>query len=140
MAEGWACYATGLMGETGFLTPLEEYAEQRSRMRMCARAVVDIRLHQGRFNMDEAAKYYQTHAGMGAEAAAGEAVKNSMFPGGAVMYLMGNDHIRQLRSEMAERQGNDFSLREFHDEFLSYGSIPVTLISADMKRKIQNAE
>ena len=56
------------------------------------------------------------------------------------MYLMGNDAIKQLRKEIAEQQGNRFSLREFHDRFLSYGSIPVSLIAADMKRMAENAE
>jgi len=140
MAEGWACYATGLMSEAGFLTPLEHYSEYRSRMRMCARAIVDLRLHQGQYTLSQAVSFYERQAGMNHNAAHGEAIKNSMFPGGAVMYLMGNDHIKQLKSDMAELQGNRFNLREFHDRFLSYGSIPVTLISADMKRMAENAE
>ena len=41
MAEGWACYATGLMDEFGFLTPLEHYAQIHARLRMAARAIVD---------------------------------------------------------------------------------------------------
>ena len=140
MAEGWACYATDLMNEFGVLTPLEQYAERGSRVRMCARAVVDVRLHQGRFSLDQAAAYYEQHAGMGREAASREAVKNSMVPGAALIYLMGTDGIHKLRKERASRQGNDFTLRTFHDEFLSYGSIPVSLISADMKRKRDHAQ
>jgi len=66
-------------------------------------------------------------------AARTEAVKNSMFPGAAMMYLIGQDLIRDLRNEMALREGNAFSLRRFHDRFLSYGSIPVTLIAAQMR-------
>ena len=54
MAEGWACYATDLVGEAGGLTPLEAYAELHSRVRMCARAVVDVELHRGRMSTDEA--------------------------------------------------------------------------------------
>ncbi len=135
MAEGWACYATDLMSEMGFLSPLEHFAEKQSRIRMCARAIVDVRLHQGRFTLEQAADYYEQHAGMAREAAMGEAVKNSMFPGAAVMYVTGTDAIHNLRTEMSSRQGNRFTLRQFHDEFLSYGSIPVSLISADMKAK-----
>ena len=135
MAEGWACYATDLMNEFGMLTPLEQYAERGSRVRMCVRAV-----HQGRFSLDQAAAYYEQHAGMGREAASREAVKNSMFPGAALIYLMGTDGIHKLRKELASRQGNDFTLRTFHDEFLSYGSIPVSLISAEMKRKRDHAQ
>ena len=42
MAEGWACYACDLMEEIGFLTPLESVAQQHTRVRLLARAVVDI--------------------------------------------------------------------------------------------------
>ena len=46
MAEGWACYATDLMDEIGFLTPEESLAQQHTRARLLARAVVDIGLHE----------------------------------------------------------------------------------------------
>ncbi len=133
MAEGWACYATDLVSEAGGLTELEAYAEVHSRVRMCARAVVDVRLHRGELSMAEAEEYYRARAGMGGGAARREVVKNSMFPGGAVMYLLGTDAIHRLRKDMARLQGNDFELRAFHDAFLSYGSVPVRLIADDMK-------
>ena len=132
MAEGWACYATDLMADAGLLTPLERFAEEAGRARMCARAVVDVRLHQGRFTLEEAVTFYQEAAGMPPEAAHGEAVKNSMFPGAAVIYLMGRDTIHHLRDEVMAIQGSNFSMKAFHDRFLSYGSIPVTLIAKDM--------
>ncbi|MGE0040938.1 MAG: DUF885 family protein [Vicinamibacterales bacterium] len=134
MAEGWACYATDLVAEFGGLTPLEAYAERHGRIRMAARAVVDIQLHRGRMTLDEAAAYYVSRAGMSEAAARGEAVKNSMFPGGAVMYLLGTDTIHELRREMAAIEGAAFDLRRFHDTFLSYGSVPVALVAGDMRR------
>jgi len=130
MAEGWACYATDLMAEFGALTPLQEYAERQSRVRMCARAVVDVRLHQGRMTFEGAVNYYRAHAGMSETAATGEVTKNSMFPGMALMYLMGTDGVHSLRRELARRPG--FVLRDFHDRFLSYGSVPVALIAESM--------
>ncbi len=135
MAEGWAVYATDLIQETGFLTPLEYYSEYQSRRRFCARAVVDVRLHQGRFSLEDAARFYQERTGMSPVAAHNEAVKNSMFPGAAVIYLLGSDRIQRLRRDMAARLGSRFSLREFHDKFLSYGSIPVTLIAQEMEKE-----
>ena len=140
MAEGWACYATDLVAEFGGLTELEEYAEVHSRVRMAARAVVDVRLHQGRFTLDEAAGYYARHAGMSAAASLGEAVKNSMFPGAAVMYLMGTDAIHGLRAALAERSSGDFSLRRFHDDLLGYGSVPVALVAEDMLKRMDDGE
>ena len=132
MAEGWACYATDLLSEAGLLTPLEQYAENRARTRMCARAVVDVRLHSGEYSIDDAARYYEVSSGMSERAALAEAVKNSMFPGGAVMYLLGRDGIHDLRRDMEVRRGNDFDLCSFHDDLLAHGSIPVSLIRSSM--------
>jgi uncharacterized protein (DUF885 family) len=131
MAEGWACYATDLMEEIGFLAPLDRLALEHSRLRMAARAVVDVRLHTGAWTLDEAVACYRDRAGMAPDAARAEAVKNSMFPGAALMYLVATRLIHDLRGDLAARPG--FALRDFHDRLLSYGSIPVALIAAAMR-------
>ena len=64
MAEGWACYATDLIAEAGGLTELELLNHRRSRVRMCARAIVDVELHNQRMTLDEAAEFYQESSGM----------------------------------------------------------------------------
>ncbi len=140
MAEGWACYATELVGEIGCLTPLELYAEQHSRLRMAARAIVDVRLHRGELSLADAAAFYRDAVGMSPEAAEAEAVKNSMFPGAAVMYLVGTDLIRDLRHDLAAREGSSFNLRDFHDRLLSFGSVPVALIAAAMRGEDPRAQ
>ena len=140
MAEGWACYATDLMAEIGAFTPLEEFAHALTNLRMCARAIVDVKLHTHDFTFDEAITYYETTVGMSHDAATAEAVKNSMFPGTALMYFVGTEAIHALRREMRALRGDRFSLRAFHDEFLSWGSIPVRLIGDAMRRGAQRAE
>jgi uncharacterized protein (DUF885 family) len=139
MAEGWACYATDLMVEAGFLTPLEEYAQYHQRRRMTSRALADVQLHTGRLSLDETIALYQRRGGMSPDAAYSEAVRTSMFPGVTMMYLMGRDAIHQLRQDLAAQQGASFSLRQFHDRFLSYGSVPVSLIAASMLEGAYNA-
>ncbi len=132
LVEGWACYATDLMDEIGFLSPLTSLSEAQSRLRMAARAVADVALHTGAFSLAETAAFYEREAGMPAAAAQNEAVKNSMFPGAAMMYLVGTDGIHDLRHRLAEREGSAFSLCRFHDRFLSFGAIPVSLIASAM--------
>jgi Bacterial protein of unknown function (DUF885) len=134
MAEGWACYATDLMAEIGFLTALEHFAEHHTRLRMAARALADVRLHHGTWTLAQAAEFYQERVGMAPAMARAEAVKNSMFPATALMYLMGTDAIHELRRELAVRPG--FELRAFHDQLLSYGSIPVALIATAMRQPV----
>jgi hypothetical protein len=125
MAEGWACYATDLMDEAGFLTSDESLAQQHTRARLLARAIVDIRLHEGSIDFDGAASLYRDRIGMSPDAAAAETCKNSMFPGAAVMYWLGADTIHRLRR--AHGRSSD-ALRQFHDRLLAFGSIPVPLI------------
>jgi len=132
LVEGWACYATDLMDEAGFLTPLESLAEVQSRVRMAGRAIVDVGLHTGQLSLDDAASFYEREVGMPVAAARAEAVKNSMFPGAAMMYLIGTDAIHDLRRQLAAREGDAFSPRAFHDRFLSYGAIPVSLIAESL--------
>ncbi len=127
MAEGWACYATELADELGLLTPLEQASEQQSRVRQLARAIVDISLHTGVMTFDDAVEFYEAEVGMPHAAATGEVVKNSMFPGTAVMYWLGTTGILALREAVQAREGAAFSYRTFHDALLSRGSIPVLL-------------
>jgi len=133
MAEGWACYAVDLMAEQGYLTPLEELSEQQGLARMAGRAIVDVGLHRGDLSFDEAVAFYRDEIGMSEAASRSEAVKNSMFPGAAMMYLIGTDAIHDLREELRNRRGSDFNLGRFHDDFLSHGAIPVALTAKLMK-------
>jgi uncharacterized protein (DUF885 family) len=132
LVEGWACYATDLMEEIGFLTPLESLSQAQSRLRMAARALADVRLHTGALSLADVAVFYEREAGMPAAAARAEAIKNSMFPGAAMMYLSGTNAIHDLRRQIAAREGDAFSRRAFHDRLLRYGAIPVSLIARDM--------
>jgi uncharacterized protein (DUF885 family) len=134
MAEGWACYATDLMDEVGFLTPDERVAEQQSRVRMLARAMVDVELHTGRRSFADSVRLYAESVGMSPDAARGEAVKNSMFPGTAMMYWLGTQGIHDLRRAVSAHEGASFSLKGFHDRLLSHGAIPVAVTSRLMQR------
>jgi hypothetical protein len=129
MAEGWACYATDLMDEVGFFTAEESLAQQHTRARLLARAVVDIGLHERSLTFEDAIALYRDRVGMSPDAARGEACKNSMFPGTAVMYWLGTDALHRLRHERQRAEGASFSLRRFHDRLLAFGSIPVPLVA-----------
>jgi uncharacterized protein (DUF885 family) len=135
LAEGWACYACDLAEEAGFLTPLDAVAQQHTRVRLLARAVADLELHSGRRSLDQIAALYREQAQMAEEAADAEAVKNSMFPGAAVMYWLGTRDLHALRRACQARHGNTFSRRAFHDRVLSHGAIPVPLIAQLMMQE-----
>ena len=134
LAEGWATYSVKLMDEVNFLTALESYSLHHARLRACARAIVDVGIHTGKMTLEQAQDSYADRVGMSAGASRAEAVKNTMFPGAAMMYLIGSDAIVNLRSEMQSKHGDHFNLKKFHDAFLSHGSIPVSLIAHSMRQ------
>jgi len=117
------------MDEAGFFTPEESVAQQHTRARLLARAIVDIGLHERSLRFDEAVAMYCDRIGMTPEAARAEACKNSMFPGTASMYWLGTEGLHQLRRARERAEGAAFSPRRFHDRVLSYGSIPVPLVA-----------
>jgi len=129
MAEGWACYATDLMEDVGFLTPDESLAQQHTRARLLGRAIVDIGLHERTLTFDDAVAVYRDRIGMSPDAARAEACKNSMFPCTAIMYWLGTEGLHALRRERERLEGAAFSLRRFHDRVLSFGSVPVPLVA-----------
>ncbi|HEY7567119.1 MAG TPA: DUF885 family protein [Gemmatimonadaceae bacterium] len=129
MAEGWACYATTLMEEVGFLTEFERVAEQHTRVRLLTRAVVDFGLHSGELSFEAAAATFVDACGMSPEQASAEVTKASMFPGTAMMYWLGIEQLQALRAAHESALGRNFRLKTFHDELLSFGSLPVALIA-----------
>jgi hypothetical protein len=132
MAEGWACYAVDLMEEIGHLTALERVAHQHSRVRLLARACLDIGIHGDGWTTEQASRFWQQALGASAESAAGEVTRASMFPATAIMYWLGTTSIHDLRAAMVAREGAGFSLRRFHDRVLAHGSLPVTVVTALM--------
>lgn len=134
MAEGWACYATGLVGELGLLSPLEQISERHTQVRLLARAIVDLRLHLGDWSFDECVDYYQRRVAMAPAVALAETTKNSMFPATALMYWLGTQGIIDLRAHHRKTRGDGFSLKHFHDDLLSRGAIPVLLVAQLMEQ------
>jgi uncharacterized protein (DUF885 family) len=135
MAEGWACYACDLAEEIGLLSPLDQAAQQHTRVRLAARAVADLSLHTGSMTLAQTAGFYQDRGMMPRPAAQAEAVKNAMFPGAAVMYWLGTRDIHRLRAAVARREAAAFSRKRFHDGVLSHGAIPVPLIARLMTQE-----
>ena len=43
-------------------------------------------------------------------------------------YTLGKLLIKKLREDYTKEKGDEFSLKEFHDTLLSYGSAPITVM------------
>jgi len=91
------------------------------------RVEVDVRLATGSFSIDQAAEYLRTTVPMDARTARDEAASYAASPGFAIGYLIGKLEITQFLAEARRAQGDEFSLRAFHDFVWANGNVPVPL-------------
>jgi uncharacterized protein (DUF885 family) len=89
---------------------------------------VDVNLHSGRWNFEQAVQYFMEAGGLDREAAEGEAAGAASNPSQKISYITGKWQIMRLLGRYRDRQGADFRLGDFHDQLISYGSLPLSVI------------
>jgi len=127
--EGWALYCEELMSDQGFLARPEEVFFQRLHLLWRAvRVVLDVRLHTMGMSVGSAVDYMVGALGIARDSAEAEVRRYCGAPGYQLCYAVGRRELVKLRQDYERRAGSAFSLRGFHDEVLSYGGLPVSLI------------
>jgi uncharacterized protein (DUF885 family) len=128
--EGWALYGEEMMLREGLYPDTSAgYAQvlRLSRYR-AARIGVDVNLQTGRWSFGQAVRYFMEAGGLDREAAEGEAAGAASSPSQKIGYMVGKWQIMRLLGRYRDRMGRDFRLGAFHDQLISYGSLPVALI------------
>ena len=128
--EGWALYGEEMLLRTGLYERNPEGLAQVLRLMRyrAARIAVDVRLATGEWSFDQAVEYFMKEGGLDREAATGEAAGAASTPGQKMNYTVGKHQIQRLLGRERDRKGAAFSLRRFHDQLLSYGSLPLSIV------------
>jgi uncharacterized protein (DUF885 family) len=128
--EGWALYGEEMLSREG-LYPDNSAAQGQvlrlSRYR-AARIGVDVNLQTGRWTFDQAVQYFMEAGGLDREAAEGEAAGAASSPSQKISYITGKWQIMRLLGRYRDREGVNFRLGAFHDQLISYGSLPLSVI------------
>jgi uncharacterized protein (DUF885 family) len=128
--EGWALYGEEMLMRTGLYpnnSPAQGQILRLSRYR-AARIGVDVNLHTGRWNFEQAVKYFMDAGGLDREAAEGEAAGAASSPTQKISYITGKWQIMNLLGRYKDRQGDNFRLGQFHDDLIKNGSLPVSVV------------
>ena len=126
-AEGWAFYTERVMKEHGFDdTPAHRYIQHTDAIWRAARIVLDVRLHRGQVNFDEAVDFLVEHTGFVRSAALAEVKRYTSTPTYQLSYLYGRHMIDRLKQQVEERMGPAFNLKFFHDTLIYGGTMPVS--------------
>ena len=125
--EGWAVYTERVMSDAGYLNgdPLMKLIQLKWYLRTIVNALLDQAVHVDGISR-EAAMKLMTDSGFQEEReAAGKWTRAQLTSAQLPVYFVGAlEHIA-LRAEAEQRVGAAFSLHDYHDKVLSYGSPPV---------------
>jgi uncharacterized protein (DUF885 family) len=127
--EGWALYCEEMMGEAGFYRGAEERFFQRVHLLWRAlRIVIDVGLHTRGMTFEDAVGLLVNRIHFERSYAEAEVRRYCAYPAYQLCYAVGRRELRALRDAYRSAQGSQYSLRRFHEQVLSYGALPVTLM------------
>lgn len=127
--EGWGLYSEYLGLEAGFYqSPYSDFGRLTYEMWRACRLVVDTGMHAKGWSRDKAMSFLADNTALSLHNVQTEIDRYISWPGQALSYKMGELTIKKLR-KMAERElGEGFDLREFHDQVLKNGSMPLSML------------
>jgi len=139
--EGWAHYCEKMMIDAGFGSaygpnPTDEEIKHAAKYRMAqaqlamlrlGQLCVSIKMHTQGMSVDEATKFFQENCYYEEKPARVEAMR-ATFDLACLNYALGKIQILKLRKDYEVQEGENFSLKKFHDELLNHGMLPIRLL------------
>lgn len=136
-AEGWGLYTETMGKELGVFTdPYMYFGGLQGELWRAIRLVVDTGLHDKGWTREQVIKYMRDNSAVSETDAIAEAERYMAIPGQALAYKVGQLKIRELRTRASNELGDKFDVREFHDQVLKDGSLPMSVLEAKIDRWI----
>lgn len=134
--EGWALYTESLGPELGFYQDPYQYLGMLfGDMHRAVRLVVDTGLHARGWTREQALQYSADNEGgtPADQRHVAEIERYMAWPGQALGYKIGQLKIRELRTLAEKQLGPRFDIKEFHDQILMEGALPLAVLEAHIK-------
>lgn len=132
-SEGWALYAERLAAEEGWYEgdPQGLLGQLDAELFRARRLVADTGLHAMRWTRQQAIDY---------GIPASEVDRYVVNPGQATSYKIGQLEILRLRDMARTTLGPRYDARQFHNLLLRTGTVPLTLLEAEVTRWVRGAD
>lgn len=135
--EGWALYTESLGKELGLYTdPYQYFGMLSAEMHRALRLVVDTGLHTKGWTREQAIKYSMENEAEPEESIIAEIERYMAIPGQALSYKIGQLKIRELRTKAEKELGSKFSIKEFHNQVLDAGCLPLKVLEGKIDKWI----
>ena len=132
--EGWGVYAEQMMIEAGYQDndPLMKLINLKWYLRAITNAIIDSAIHVDGMTRDAAMKLMVEGGFQEEREAAGKWVRAQLSSAQLSTYFVGYQEHLEMRAAVEKLWGDEFTLRRYHDQALSYGSPPVRFVRALM--------
>jgi uncharacterized protein (DUF885 family) len=127
--EGWALYAETLGFDMKLYNdPYQRFGTLSDEMLRAMRLVVDTGLHSKGWTREQAIDYMLANSDMGKTDATAEVERYIAIPSQALAYKIGALTIQRLKAKSQKALGKKFDAREFHNQVLNTGALPLTVL------------
>jgi uncharacterized protein (DUF885 family) len=126
--EGWAVYCEQVMAEQGYGGPEVKMQQLKMRLRAICNAILDQSIHAGNMSEQEAMAL-MTNEGYQQEGEAVAKWKRARLTSAQLStYFVGATEHLDLRAAEQKKLGDQFNLKKYNDQVISYGSPPVKYV------------
>lgn len=135
--EGWGLYAETLGKELGLYTdPYQYFGKLNAELWRAIRLVVDTGLHYKGWSREQVLDYMYENSAVKEARAVSEAERYMAIPSQALAYKIGQLKISELRADAEKALGEKFDVREFHNQVLLDGALPLSVLEEKIDRWI----
>ena len=130
MVEGWAVYTERMMLESGYGNNSNEMwlLWDKWNMRVTLNTIIDHAIQVDNMSENDVVTMLRRDGFQEEAEARGKWLRATLSQVQLSSYFTGYSEIYALRQELKQKQGKEFNLKAFHENFLSYGSAPVKYI------------
>ena len=137
--EGWALYTEALGKELGLYSdPYQYFGMLSMEMHRAIRLVVDPGMHALGWTREQAIEYSLENEAESEASIVSEIERYMANPGQALSYKIGQLKIKELRTKAEKELGEKFEIKQFHNEILETGCIPLALLENKIDNWINN--
>jgi uncharacterized protein (DUF885 family) len=111
-----------------FKDPYQRFGTLSDEMLRAMRLVVDTGIHSKRWTREQAIEYMLANSDMGKTDATAEVERYIAIPSQALAYKIGALTIMRLKDKAKKELGRKFDVREFHNQVLNTGALPLTVL------------
>jgi uncharacterized protein (DUF885 family) len=128
--EGWGLYSEYLPKEFGaYQDPYSDFGRLAMELWRACRLVVDTGIHSKKWTREKSIAYYTDNTPNAVSDGVKMVERHIVMPSQATAYKIGMIKIIELRADAKLRLGDKFDIREYHDEILKYGPLPLNVLA-----------